>query len=75
MKSKEASLVMQACYPPMPKFYKWPPARTPAQLLERASLGLLVGSSIFLLFTGVFNIAYWYPWGFNFIATNLPLEP
>ncbi len=29
----------------MPKFYKWPPARTPAQLLERASLGLLVGSA------------------------------
>ncbi len=54
----------------MPRFYKWPPLRSPADVLERASLGLLVGSAIFLLFTGVFNIAYWYPFGFSFVPAH-----
>ena len=54
----------------MPKFYKWPPARSPADALERTSYALIIGSSFFLLFTGVFNIAYWYPWGFNFVQAH-----
>lgn len=54
----------------MPHFYKWPPARSPAQALERTSLGLLVGSSVFLVITGVINIAYWYPFGFSFVTAH-----
>jgi hypothetical protein len=54
----------------MPKFYKWPPVRSPADALERASYALIIGSSLFLLITGVFNIAYWYPWGFNFVHAH-----
>lgn len=54
----------------MPKFYKWPPVRSLADALERASYALIIGSSFFLLFTGVFNLAYWYPWGFNFVQAH-----
>jgi DMSO/TMAO reductase YedYZ molybdopterin-dependent catalytic subunit len=54
----------------MPKLYTWPPARSPADVLERASYALIIGSSLFLLVTGVFNIAYWYPWGFNFVQAH-----
>lgn len=55
----------------MPKLYKWPPALSIADALERASLGLLVGSSIFLLVTGLINIAYWYKGlGFGFVSAH-----
>jgi len=54
----------------MPKFYKWPPVRSPADAVERLSYALLIASSLFLLFTGVFNVAYWYPWGFDFVQAH-----
>jgi hypothetical protein len=54
----------------MPKLYKWPPARSAADALERVLLGLLVGSSILLIATGLLNIAYWYPWRFSFIVVH-----
>jgi hypothetical protein len=43
-----------------PKLFAWPPVRGVAQALERLSLIPLVGGSLFLLFTGVVNIDYWY---------------
>lgn len=43
-----------------PKLFAWPPVRDVAHALERLSLVPLVGGSLFLLFTGVANIAYWY---------------
>ena len=49
-----------------PHLWTWPPARDLRHLVERASLPLLVGGGLFLLVTGVQNIAYWYPWGFFF---------
>jgi DMSO/TMAO reductase YedYZ molybdopterin-dependent catalytic subunit len=55
----------------MPKLYKVPPVRSPAEALERGSLGLLVGSSIFLLVSGLWDIAYWYAGlGFNFVTAH-----
>ncbi|HEY4417947.1 MAG TPA: molybdopterin-dependent oxidoreductase [Pseudonocardia sp.] len=50
----------------IPKLFTWPPARTPAQLLERASLLLLVGSILFEIVTGLLNIQYDYVFGFSF---------
>lgn len=38
--------------------------------LERASIGVLVASSIFMLASGVLNIAQWYPWDFSFRRTH-----
>jgi len=43
-----------------PKLFAWPPIADIAQALERLSLIPLVGGSLFLLFTGVVNIDYWY---------------
>jgi DMSO/TMAO reductase YedYZ molybdopterin-dependent catalytic subunit len=54
----------------MPKLFEWPPLRSPAHLLERLSLALLVGGSLFVFFTGLFNIQLWYAWDFNFVASH-----
>ncbi|HEY3240153.1 MAG TPA: molybdopterin-dependent oxidoreductase [Acidimicrobiia bacterium] len=51
-----------------PKLFTWPPAVDVAHALERAGLLVLVGGGVFMLFTGVANIALWYPWGFFFPA-------
>ncbi|WP_249138472.1 molybdopterin-dependent oxidoreductase [Phycicoccus avicenniae] len=40
------------------------------QLLERASIAVLVAAAIFQLVTGLANAAQWYPWGFGFIVTH-----
>jgi hypothetical protein len=54
-----------------PKFWAWPPFTSAVHLVERLSLLPLVGGSLFLLFTGVLNIAYWYaPMPFSFPAAH-----
>ncbi len=54
----------------MPKLFEWPPLRSPAHLLERISLAMLVGGGLFVFFTGLFNIQLWYAWNFNFVASH-----
>lgn len=61
----------------IPMLYAWPPVRSPAHALERMMIALLVGSTIFLLFTGLYDIAYWYgafgPFGlprFSFVKAH-----
>ena len=54
----------------MPKFFEWPPVRSLAHMLDRLSLALLVGGSLFVFFTGVFNIQLWYPFGFSFVPAH-----
>jgi Oxidoreductase molybdopterin binding domain len=50
-----------------PELLEWPPVNSALHALERLSLIPLVGGSLFLLFTGVVNIDYWYsPMAFNF---------
>jgi len=51
-----------------PRLWTWPPIRNLAHLVERVALLPLVAGSVFLLLTGVGNIALWYPWGFFFPA-------
>lgn len=53
-----------------PKLFRWPPAGTPAQLVGRLSLLVLVGSAVFMLATGLINISQWYPFGFSFRTTH-----
>ena len=48
----------------------WPPVRSVAHAVERAFLLPLVGGSVFLLVSGVANVARWYPWGFFFPAAH-----
>ena len=56
-----------------PRLFVRPP-RGPRALvveaLERASIAALVGSSIFMLASGLLNNAQWYPWDFSFRATH-----
>ena len=43
----------------LPKLFDWPPVRSVAHALERASLLLLVGGAVFQFVTGILNIDYW----------------
>lgn len=54
----------------IPKLFEWPPLRSPAHALERLSLAALVGSSIFLLATGVTNFQLYYPFKFPFVEAH-----
>ena len=40
------------------------------ELLEKASIGVLVSASIFQVATGTLNIVQWYPWEFSFRRTH-----
>ena len=54
----------------IPRLFAWPPVASPARLLERLSLLLLVGGAFFQLGTGILNIQLWYPWHFNFVVAH-----
>ncbi|MEU0568024.1 molybdopterin-dependent oxidoreductase [Nonomuraea sp. NPDC005983] len=55
----------------IPKLFAWPPARSPAQALERASLLLLVGGAVFEFVTGILNIQLFYVFPFSFYPAHL----
>jgi len=56
-----------------PRFFIRPPKARRDQLvdlLERASIGVLVAAAIFQLTSGLLNIVQWYPWEFSFRRTH-----
>ncbi len=53
-----------------PKLWEWPPVRSIAHAVERIALAVLVGGATLQLFTGLANIAYWYPFRFFFTRTH-----
>jgi DMSO/TMAO reductase YedYZ molybdopterin-dependent catalytic subunit len=53
-----------------PKLFAWPPVENVAHALERISLVPLVAGSIFQLYTGLANLAHWYPWQFSFTIAH-----
>ncbi|GAA1287534.1 membrane protein [Planotetraspora silvatica] len=55
----------------IPKLFTWPPARSLAHALERASLLLLVGGAIFEFVTGILNIQLFYVFPFSFYSAHL----
>jgi DMSO/TMAO reductase YedYZ molybdopterin-dependent catalytic subunit len=59
-------VVLAKLWSVIPKLFVIPPFRTIAQLLERASLILLVGGIVFELVTGIMNIDYDYSFKFSF---------
>jgi hypothetical protein len=63
-------LLLAKLWSVMPKLYEWPPVRSLAHGLERLSLALLVGGSLFVFFTGVLNVQLYYPWKFNFLPAH-----
>ncbi len=63
-------LLLAKLWSVMPKLYEWPPVRSVAHALERLSLALLVGGSVFVLVTGLLNIQLFYPWKFSFVPAH-----
>jgi hypothetical protein len=53
-----------------PRFVSFPVAKRLSGLVERIGLFPLVGGGIFMAFSGVANIAQWYPWRFSFTASH-----
>ena len=53
-----------------PRFLSFPPGRRPADAVERLGVLALVTGGIFMVFSGVANIAQWYPWHFSFTAAH-----
>jgi DMSO/TMAO reductase YedYZ molybdopterin-dependent catalytic subunit len=50
-------VVLAKLWSVMPRLFRWPPATSTAQLLERVSLIMLVGGILFEIVTGVLNMA------------------
>ena len=53
-----------------PRFVAFPVAKRASHLVERIGLFPLVAGGIFMTFSGVANIAQWYPWRFSFRASH-----
>ncbi|MET0686663.1 MAG: molybdopterin-dependent oxidoreductase [Solirubrobacteraceae bacterium] len=54
----------------MPRLFAWPPVTSAAEAVERATIALLVASTIFLFATGIANIQYWYVFDFDFVKAH-----
>lgn len=59
-------LLLAKLYAAYPRLFAKPPVRSLLHGIERASLGVLVASSLFEVSTGVLNVAQWYPFHFYF---------
>ena len=53
-----------------PRFVAFPVAKRASHLVERIGLFPLVAGGIFMTFSGVANIAQWYPWKFSFTPSH-----
>ena len=56
-----------------PNLFTNPPVRSLLHAIERLSVAVLFASSLFMLVTGIQNIAHWYPWGFSFPPAHYAL--
>jgi DMSO/TMAO reductase YedYZ molybdopterin-dependent catalytic subunit len=63
-------LLLAKLWSVLPRLFMWPPVRSAAMAVERASLLLLVGGAVFEFATGVINIQVFYPWHFNFVRAH-----
>jgi hypothetical protein len=53
-----------------PRFVSFPPGRRVADAVERVGVVALVTGGIFMVGSGIANIAQWYPWRFSFTASH-----
>ena len=63
-------LLLAKLWSVIPRLFEHPATRSVAHALERLSLLALVGSSLFLLVSGVINVQYWLPFGFSFVPAH-----
>lgn len=66
-------LLLAKMYSAYPRLFERPMVGSPLRMLERASIAVLVASSLLQVFTGVANIAQWYVFGFGFTAVHWSL--
>jgi hypothetical protein len=59
-------LLLAKLWTVFPKLFVRPPVHSVAHAVERVSHVPLVAGSVFMVFSGVANIARWYPWRFSF---------
>lgn len=64
-------VVLAKLWSVIPRLFRWPPVTSPADLLERISLLLLVGGVVFEFVTGIVNIQYWYVFPGSFYTLHL----
>jgi DMSO/TMAO reductase YedYZ molybdopterin-dependent catalytic subunit len=53
-----------------PRLLSLPPFRRVSDVVERLGVLALVGGGIFMVFTGIADVAQWYPWRFSFEASH-----
>lgn len=56
------------------RLWEWPPATGLVHGLERASIAVLVSTSLLQLGTGFVNILGWYPWPWDFVRVHFWLS-
>jgi hypothetical protein len=56
-----------------PRLFAWPPIRSVAHALERASIAVLVAASITEITIGLLDTFEWYPWHFPFRTVHYGL--
>jgi hypothetical protein len=54
----------------VPRFFEAPRFRSIGRAIERISLFPLVGGGVFMVVSGVNNVAAWYPWSFFFTTVH-----
>jgi DMSO/TMAO reductase YedYZ molybdopterin-dependent catalytic subunit len=64
-------VVLAKLWSVLPRLFAWPPARSPAQVLERLSLIMIVGGVLFEIGTGVLDIQNYYVFPFSFYTAHL----
>jgi DMSO/TMAO reductase YedYZ molybdopterin-dependent catalytic subunit len=64
-------IVLAKLWSVLPKLFSWPPAASPAEVLERLSLVMLVGGVLFEFATGILNIQNYYVFPFSFYTAHL----
>ncbi|WP_197674804.1 hypothetical protein [Pedococcus dokdonensis] len=63
-------LLLAKLYAAYPRFFTRPVVGSPVVLLERASIAVLVGSSVLMVSSGIANVAGWYVFGFGFTRVH-----
>ncbi|MGN6609365.1 MAG: molybdopterin-dependent oxidoreductase [Jatrophihabitans sp.] len=56
-----------------PRLFVWPPVRNVVHALERASVAVLVATSLLQLTTGFLDVVEWYPWQWDFVLVHREL--
>jgi DMSO/TMAO reductase YedYZ molybdopterin-dependent catalytic subunit len=63
-------LLLAKLYAAYPRLFTRPVVGSPVVMVERASIAVLVGSSLLMVSSGIANVAGWYVFGFGFTKVH-----